>query len=284
MYGCDEFCTYCIVPYTRGREKSRTLDSVVNEIKELVADGVIEVTLLGQNVNSFRDPDGRDFPDLVRAVNEIEGLKRIRFMTSHPKDLSDKLIECYKDCSKLCNHIHLPVQSGSTDVLKHMNRKYTREHYLQVADKIHRAVPGVAVTTDIIVGFPGETEKDFEDTLSLVRAVKYDAAFTFIYSVRKGTPAATFPDQIKDTIQHERFNRLAEVVNEESLKKNMKLLNTTVEVLVDGLSKNNKNKLSGRTDDFKLVNFEGSKDNIGKLVKVKVTKSKSFSLEGELVI
>lgn len=292
-YGCNNFCTYCIVPYTRGREKSRTLESVVNEITELVKDGVKEVMLLGQNVNSFKDPEGHTFADLIKAVNEIEGIERIRFMTSHPKDISDELIDCYRTCDKLCNNVHLPVQAGSDRLLKRMNRHYDRAQYLEKVAKLRAASPDITFSTDIIVGFPGETEEDFEDTLSLVKEVRYDSAFTFIYSPREGTPAAKFEDQIPDEIQHERFDRLVDAINDISLEKNLRYEGRTVEVLIEGKSKNNDHVYSGRTDDFKLVNFtipEGyisrftSDDElIGEIVKVRITSGKTFSLDGEMI-
>lgn len=292
-YGCNNFCTYCIVPYTRGREKSRSLESVVCEIKRLASDGVKEVMLLGQNVNSFRDNDGHTFADLIKAVNEVDGIERIRFMTSHPKDISDELIDCYRTCDKLCNNIHLPVQAGSDAVLKRMNRHYNREQYLGKVAKLRETSPDITFSTDIIVGFPGETEEDFEDTLSLVKEVRYDSAFTFIYSKREGTPAARFEDQIPESVQHERFDRLVDVINEISLEKNKKYIERIEEVLVEGRSKNNDNTFSGRTDDFKLVNFTVPSDDscmqsdldsiLGEIVKVRITDAKTFSLEGELI-
>ena len=220
MYGCNNFCTYCIVPYTRGRERSRKPEDIVREVRTLVADGVREVTLLGQNVNSYRGDENTDFADLIYMLNEIEGLERIRFMTSHPKDLSDKLIQAYVDCEKLCNYIHLPVQCGSSRVLKEMNRKYSREDYLELIRKLRTAVPDITISTDIIVGFPGETEEEFQETLSQVAEVEYDSAFTFLYSIRKGTPAEKYEDQIPEDVKHERFNRLVDLVNEISAKKN----------------------------------------------------------------
>lgn len=280
-YGCNNFCTYCIVPYTRGREKSRSLEDVVCEVKKLVADGAIEVMLLGQNVNSFIDK-GNTFPTLVRAINDIEGLERIRFMTSNPKDLSDELIECYRTCEKLCKHIHLPVQSGSSSVLKRMNRRYDREKYIDIINKLKSACPDIAITTDIIVGFPGETEAEFEDTLSLVEYVKYDSAFTFIYSPREGTPAAGFSDQIPYDIKHERFERLNEVVNKYSLEKNERLSDKTVKVLIDGSSRKDDKSYSGRTDGFKLVNVSSGRDITGQLVDVRITECKTFSIDGVL--
>ena len=281
-YGCNNFCTYCIVPYTRGREKSRSLEDVVREVKKLVADGAIEVMLLGQNVNSFIDDKGNTFPTLVRAINDIEGLERIRFMTSNPKDLSDELIDCYKTCEKLCKHIHLPVQSGSSSVLKRMNRRYDREKYIDIINKLKLACPDIAITTDIIVGFPGETEAEFEDTLSLVEYVKYDSAFTFIYSPREGTPAAGFSGQIPYDIKHERFERLNEVVNKYSLEKNERLSDKTVKVLIDGSSRKGDESYSGRTDGFKLVNVSSGRDITGRLVDVRITECKTFSIDGVL--
>lgn len=287
MYGCNNFCTYCIVPYTRGREKSRKPEDIIDEVKALVADDVREVTLLGQNVNSYSgiDADGRqwDFADLIYALNDVEGLERIRFMTSHPKDLSDKLIQAYVDCDKLCNYIHLPVQAGSSRVLKRMNRKYDREKYLELVRKLRAAVPGITLSTDIIVGFPGETEEDFEETLSLVKEVGYDSAFTFLYSVRKGTPAAEYEDQIPEEIKHERFNRLVDLINEGSAAKNAAYVGRIEKVLVEGVSKKNDETLTGRTDGFKLVDFEGSKELIGQMVDVEITEGKTFSLSGRLV-
>jgi tRNA-2-methylthio-N6-dimethylallyladenosine synthase len=286
MYGCNNFCTYCIVPYVRGRERSRNPEDIISEIKALVSLGYKEVTLLGQNVNSYgRGLEGdMNFAKLLRMVNEIEGLERVRFMTSHPKDLSDEVIYAIKDCEKLCDQIHLPVQSGSNAILKKMNRSYTREQYLNLVKKIKEEIPGVAITTDIIVGFPGETEEDFEDTLSLVEEVEYDSAYTFIYSRRKYTPADNMEEQIDDNVKHERFNRLVELINNISIKKNKEYKGKTVKVLVEGTSKNNENRLMGRTSSGKLVNFDGSKDNIGIAVNVKITEALSFSLNGEELI
>ena len=223
MYGCNNFCTYCIVPYTRGRERSRKPEEILDEVRALAADGVKEITLLGQNVNSYRGASEgcgeTDFAGLLNALDEIDGLERIRFMTSHPKDLSAGLIQAYVTCNKLCPHIHLPVQSGSTEVLRRMNRRYSREDYLALLQKLRTALPGIAVTTDIIVGFPGETEEEFKDTLSLVEEVRFDSAFTFLYSVRRGTPAEGYGDQIPESVKHERFNRLVELVNRISAEK-----------------------------------------------------------------
>lgn len=283
-YGCNNFCTYCIVPYTRGREKSRSLRAVKQEIINLVNDGVKEVMLLGQNVNSFRDADGNNFAALIRALDEVEGLERIRFMTSHPKDLSDELIACFGDCKKLCHNIHLPVQSGSDEVLRRMNRHYNRERYMEIVKKLRATCPDLSISTDIIVGFPRETEEDFLDTLSLVREVEYDSAFTFIYSPRVGTPAAKYDNQIPENVKHERFDRLVEEVNRCSAKKNSEYLGRIVDVMVDGPSKNDAGAWSGRTDTFKLVNFTSEEPlTEGQMVSVRITETKTFSLDGEKV-
>lgn len=283
-YGCNNFCTYCIVPYTRGREKSRSLRAVKQEIINLVNDGVKEVMLLGQNVNSFRDADGNNFAALIRALDEVEGLERIRFMTSHPKDLSDELIACFADCKKLCHNIHLPVQSGSDEVLRRMNRHYNRQRYMEIVEKLRAICPDLSISTDIIVGFPGETEEDFLDTLSLVREVEYDSAFTFIYSPRVGTPAAKYDNQIPENVKHERFDRLVEEVNRCSAKKNSEYLGRIVDVMVDGPSKNDAGAWSGRTDTFKLVNFTSEEPlTEGQMVSVRITETKTFSLDGEKV-
>ena len=285
-YGCNNFCTYCIVPYTRGREKSRMLSDVCSEIKRLAADGVIEVMLLGQNVDSYRDAEGHSFADLIKAVNDIEGIERIRFMTSHPKDISDEMIECFTTCDKLCHNIHLPVQSGSDRILKRMNRHYNRESYLETVDKLRRTAPDITISTDIIVGFPGETDEDFEETLDIARKVEYDSAFTFIYSPREGTPAAKFADQVPDDVCHERFDRLVDVMNEISLKKNLAYKGRICEVIAEGVSRSDDNVLAGRTDGFKLVNFTSDRSPeqlMGRKVLVEITESKTFSLEGREV-
>ncbi|MFT8314428.1 MAG: tRNA (N6-isopentenyl adenosine(37)-C2)-methylthiotransferase MiaB [Clostridium sp.] len=285
MYGCNNFCTYCIVPYVRGRERSRTPDDIEKEVRELVEEGYKEITLLGQNVNSYGKDlsPALDFADLLLRIDKINGLERIRFMTSHPKDLSFKVIEAVRDGEKICEHIHLPVQSGSSRLLKKMNRHYDKKYYIDLIRNIKREIPNIALSTDIIVGFPGETEEDFKDTLDLIREVEYDSAFTFLYSPRKGTPAAEMDEMVSEEVKHERFNRLVNLVNEISAKKNREYNNEIVEVLVEGTSKNDETKLMGRTRTGKLVNFEGSKENIGNLVKVKITKAQSFSLYGEEV-
>ncbi|SHI71419.1 tRNA-i(6)A37 thiotransferase enzyme MiaB [Clostridium amylolyticum] len=283
MYGCNNFCTYCVVPYVRGRERSRKPEDIENEIIELVNEGYKEITLLGQNVNSYGkglDPE-ITFADLLKRIDKIPGLERLRFMTSHPKDLSEDVIKAIKEGTKICEQIHLPVQSGSSRILKIMNRKYTREDYLNLIRKIKKEIPDVAISTDIIVGFPGETEEDFEETLSLVKEVEFDSAYTFIYSRRKYTPADKMEDQIDDSVKHERFNRLIEVINEASAKKNKEYEGKVVEVLVEGESKNDSTRLMGRTRTGKLVNFAGDKESIGSLVNVKITKAQSFSLNGE---
>jgi len=297
MYGCNNFCTYCIVPYTRGRERSRNPEEILREVKELVADGVKEITVLGQNVNSYRGKrivDGieveTDFSELIYMLNEVEGLERIRFMTSHPKDLSDKLIQAFVDCDKLCNSIHLPVQSGSSQVLKRMNRRYSREAYLDLVSKLKKAVPDITITTDIIVGFPGETEEDFEETLSLCKEVEYDSAFTFLYSIRKGTPAEKYEDQIPEEVKHRRFNRLVDVINEGSARKNAAYVGKIEKVFVEGKSKRDPKTaqelkageimLSGRTEGFKLVNFAGKNEMIGTFIDVEITDANTFSLTG----
>lgn len=285
MYGCNNFCTYCIVPYTRGRERSREPESIINEIKELSSKGYKEITLLGQNVNSYgKDLKNMSFAELLRRVNEVDGIERIRFMTSHPKDLTDDVILAIKECKKVCEGIHLPVQSGSTEILKKMNRKYTKEDYLGLVKRIKSQVQGAALTTDIIVGFPGETEEDFEETLDLVSKVEYDSAFTFIYSVRKGTPAERYETQVPEDIKHERFNRLVELVNSISEKINRDYKDKTVEILVEGYSKNDESRLTGRTRTGKLVNFTGGDISLkGSLVKVKITEPQTWTLLGELV-
>ncbi len=282
MYGCNNFCTYCIVPYTRGRERSRRPLDIVNEVRNLVADGVKEITLLGQNVNSYKGDEDTDFAALIYMLNDIEGLERIRFMTSHPKDLSDRLIQAYRDCDKLCRNIHLPVQSGSSGILKRMNRRYTKEDYMKLVERLRAAVPDITISTDIIVGFPGETEADFLETLDLAERVRYDSAFTFLYSIRKGTPAEKFEDQIPEDVKHERFNRLVDTINRISAEKNAEYVGTVQQVLVEGTSKNDIMTYSGRTDGFKLVNFKASEDLTGRMVSVRITESSTFSLVGEL--
>nr|WP_242859822.1 tRNA (N6-isopentenyl adenosine(37)-C2)-methylthiotransferase MiaB [Clostridium drakei] len=283
MYGCNNFCTYCIVPFVRGRERSRRPEDIENEIKDLISKGYKEITLLGQNVNSYgKDLEPKlSFANLLIRINKIEGLERIKFMTPHPKDFTQDVLDAIAECKNVCEQVHLPVQSGSSSILKKMNRHYTKEQYLDLVHRIRETIPNVSITTDIIVGFPGETEEDFEETLSLAREVQYDSAFTFIYSRRKGTPADEMEEQIGEDVKHERFNRLVEIINASSAKNNKKYEGRIEEILVEDLSKNDDTKLTGRTRTGKLVNFPGSKDNIGKLVKVKIVKANSFSLIGE---
>ncbi len=283
MYGCNNFCTYCIVPHVRGRERSRASAEIVKEIESMVAEGYKEITLLGQNVNSYGKglDENINFAELLRKIDKIEGIERVRFMTSHPKDLSDEVIDVIAEGEKLCESIHLPVQSGSSRILKKMNRHYTREQYIETVKKIKERIPNVTLSTDIIIGFPGETEEDFLDTLNLVKEVEYDSAFTFLYSKRSGTPADMMFDQIDEKTKKDRFDRLLKAVNEICAKKNKLYDGRIVEVLVEGQSKNDNSKLTGRTRTSKLVNFTGNKDSIGKLVNVKITKANSFSLIGE---
>lgn len=285
MYGCNNFCTYCIVPYVRGRERSRQVIDIKKEVKDLVELGYKEVTLLGQNVNSYGKDlkDNMNFAKLLREINEIDGIERVRFMTSHPKDISMDVIETIKDCDKICEQIHLPVQSGSNRVLKAMNRHYTREDYLNTIKNIKKEIPSIGITTDIIIGFPGETDKEFNETVSLVDEVSYDSAFTFIYSRRKYTPADKMENQISDDIKRLRFNKLIEAVNANAKHNNSLYENKIVEILVEDFSKNNTENLMGRTRNGKLVNFKGDKKLIGSLVNLKITKVKSFSLFGELI-
>ena len=285
MTGCNNYCTFCIVPYARGKEISRTPESIITEIKELANKGYKEITLLGQNVNSYGKTlrPKVSFPELLKMVNEVEGIERIRFLTSHPKDCSDELIEAIANLDKVCENIHLPFQSGSNRILKDMHRVYTREHYLDLIRKLKKKVPNITLSTDILVGFPGETEEDFNDTLSLVENVEYDQGFTFLYSIRKGTKAAEMNEQIPHDIKQERFQRLIDTMYDIFYKKNKECVGKTYEVLVEGISKNNSEILTGRTRGYKLVHFKGGKRNIGQLVNVKITGHNSFALEGELV-
>ena len=284
MYGCNNFCTYCIVPYVRGRERSRKSSDIINEIKELVSQGYKEITLLGQNVNSYGFGLEEDitFAKLLRMINEIEGLERVRFMTSHPKDLNEDVIMAIKECDKLCEQIHLPVQSGSDAILKKMNRHYTKDYYLNLVEKIRKEIPNATLTTDIIVGFPGETEEDFLETLDLMQKVKYSSAFMFIYSRRNDTPADMMLNQVSEEDKHNRFNRLVEVVNKNVVEQNKECEGQTLEVLVEGTSKNDDSKWTGRTRTGRLVNFTGENVNVGDLVNVYISKALKFSLSGEV--
>ena len=285
MYGCNNFCTYCIVPYTRGRERSRNPEDIITEAKKLVEGGVKEITLLGQNVNSYGKTFEPQYPfhRLLEDMNNIEGLERIRFMTSHPKDISDELIDAIANLEKVCESLHLPVQSGSSRVLKEMRRHYTKEDYLSIIDKVKEKVDGIGLTTDIMVGFPGETEEDFAHTLDVVRKAQYDLAFTFLYSVRKGTVAENMDNHIDEDVKKDRFDRLLAVVNEAATKTAQAYQDKVVEVLVEGVSKKNPEYMMGRNRQNKLVNFKGTEDLIGKLVNVKITEPKSFSLNGEMI-
>lgn len=286
MYGCNNFCSYCIVPYVRGRERSRKPEDIIREVKHLVEDGVVEVMLLGQNVNSY----GKNldtvvtFAELLEELQKIDGLERIRFMTSHPKDLSDELIDVIGKYDKICNHLHLPFQSGSTKILDKMNRKYTKEKYLTLIDKIKSVRPDIALTTDIIVGFPGETEEDFQDTMDVVKKVRYNSAFTFIYSKRTGTPAATMDEQISEDVVKDRFDRLLEVVNQISYEKSKGHKDKVYDVLIEEVNKQDDNLVTGRLSDNHLVHLSGSKELIGKIVPVRIKEAKSFYLIGELAV
>jgi tRNA-2-methylthio-N6-dimethylallyladenosine synthase len=284
MYGCDNFCSYCIVPHVRGRERSRKPEDIIREINALVSSGCREVTLLGQNVNSYgKDFDPPyDFADLLREVDQIPDLLRIRFITSHPKDLSDKLIQTIADGSKLCEHFHLPLQSGSNSILNCMNRQYTREYYIKRVEKIRGLLPQATLTTDIIVGFPGETEEDFEQTLEMIKAVHYSQAFTFMYSKRSGTSAASMQDQISLDIKKRRLQKLMSIQNDESYQLKQSMIGKRYEILVEGPSKNNPNRLTGRTRGNILVVFNGPSDLIGSLVSLKIVEAGTWTLMGEM--
>ncbi len=284
MTGCDNFCSYCIVPESRGREESRRPSSIIEEVEYLVGQGYKEVTLLGQNVNSYGNKADFDqtFPELLERVAQIPNLKRLRFTTSHPKDLSDDLIKVIKRNDNICKYFHLPLQSGSDKVLKDMNRKYTQEKYLERVSKLREEIPEIAISTDIIVGYPTETEEDFEKTLDVCRKVGYDTAFTFKYSPRPKTRAAKLTP-IDDDIVQDRFDRLLDVLYPIFYEKNKTYIGKTVEVLLESESKNNPEVLTGRTDDYKLVHVKADKDMIGEIVKVKITDNTSFTISGELV-
>ena len=283
MYGCNNFCSYCIVPYVRGRERSRQPEDIIKEIKQLVADGVVEVMLLGQNVNSYGKTldNPITFAQLLQQVEQIEGLRWIRFMTSHPKDLSDELIEVMSQSDKICKHLHLPLQSGSSRLLKIMNRHYTKESYLELVDKIRAKNPDIALTTDIIVGFPGETEEDFADTMDVVEKVQYDSAFTFIYSKRTGTPAAAMEDQVPEEVVKERFDRLLERVQQIAAVHAGKDVGKVVEVLVEEQNGQDASLMTGRTSQNYVVHFPGETCLIGKIIPVKLIESKGFYYMGE---
>ena len=285
MYGCDNFCTYCIVPYTRGRERSRKVEDIVGEVRILAENGTREVMLLGQNVNSYGKAleAPADFADLLIAINEIEGIERIRFMTSHPKDISQKLLETMAKADKVCEYLHLPVQAGSNSVLKRMNRRYTREQYMDIVDRARALMPDLGITTDIIMGFPGETDADFADTVDLVKRVGFDSAFTYLYSIRTGTPAAKFEDQVADEVKHERITELLKVLTPIVEARMRSFEGKNVEILVEDFSKKSKEILMGRTRNNLTVTFEGPPELIGKLVDVKITNPRQFSLHGAFV-
>ena len=301
MYGCNNFCSYCIVPYVRGRERSRKPADILKEVRDVARQGDKEVMLLGQNVNSYlrsemeqikqgtlKDEDGdykeiNSFAKLLRAVNEIEGIERIRFVSPHPKDFTDDVIEAIRDCEKVCKFIHLPLQSGSTNMLKVMNRKYTKEQYLALVEKMQKMIPGIKFSTDIIVGFAGETEEDFEDTLDVVRQVEFEQAYMFIYSRRVGTPGDKMPNQIPEDINHKRFDRLKNLVENQIAENNKQYINTTQKVLVEGPSKGNEKMLTGRTESNKITVFEGEKDLINKVINVKITEDHMWYLKGEVI-
>ena len=286
MYGCNNFCSYCIVPYVRGRERSREPERILDEVRQLAAEGVKEITLLGQNVNSYgKDlPEPMDFADLLLMVNEIEGIRRIRFMTSHPKDMTDKLIATLPRITKLCKQMHLPFQAGSNRILDVMNRKYTKEKYLSLVEKVRTVMPDAVFTTDIIVGFPGETEEDFKETLDVLEKVRFDSVFSFIYSKREGTPAATMGNQVPEELKHKHFDRLLEVQNRISREINETYADKIEEIMVEGISKTNDAMMCGRTSGGKIVNFpkEDSLAN-GDFIRVKITKISTWSLMGERV-
>ena len=302
MNGCNNFCTYCIVPYVRGREKSREPQNIINEIEELAKNGYKEITLLGQNVNSYlvneksKNPDLKyevtiskksesmvvnSFATLLYAINEIDGIERIRFISPHPKDFTDDVIEAIKDCDKVCKLIHLPLQSGSTNVLNKMNRKYTKEQYLELVEKMKAKIPNLTLSTDIIVGFAGETDEEFEDTLDVVRKVCFEQVYMFIYSRRVGTPGDKMDNQIPEEIKHKRFDKLKALVESQISENNQKYVGTIQKVLVEGESKNNKELLTGRTDSNKVVIFEGSKDLIGQMIDLQIVSEHMWYLKGK---
>ena len=285
MYGCNNFCSYCIVPYVRGRERSRKPEDILKEIRQVVSEGVKEVMLLGQNVNSYGKTleQPMTFAELLREVEKVEGLERIRFMTPHPKDLSDELIEVMAESEKICSHMHLPMQSGSSRLLQKMNRHYTKEQYLDLAQKIKDRIPGVSFTTDIIVGFPGETEEDFEDTLDVVRKVGFDSAFTYVYSKRTGTPAAAMEDQVDPEVVKERFPRLLALLKETAAANCKEKLGAVERVLIEEVNTHEEGMVTGRLENNLLVHFKGSKDQIGTMADVKITEEKGFYYMGEQV-
>ncbi len=283
MYGCNNFCSYCIVPYVRGRERSRKPEDILNEIKELAKEGYREITLLGQNVNSYKGGENYNFANLLEDVDKIEGIEVIRFVSPHPKDFTDEVIDVISKSSKISRLIHVPLQSGSTNVLKEMNRKYTKEQYLDLIKRIRNKIPDVVFSTDIIVGFPGETEEDFEDTIDVVKQVNFEQIFMFIYSRRIGTRADKMENQILEEIKHKRFDRLKQVFEESVEENNKKYIGTTQKILVEGYSKNNQDMLTGRTDTNKVVIFEGPEELIGKIINIKIISEHKWYLKGEVL-
>lgn len=297
MNGCNNFCSYCIVPYVRGRERSRAPEDILKEVEELAQEGYQEITLLGQNVNSYMRSENEKkskneienaeeintFAKLLRAVNKVEGIQRIRFVSPHPKDFTQDVIEAIRDCDKICKLIHLPLQSGSTNILKVMNRKYSKEQYLELVEKMKNEIPEVKFSTDIIVGFPGETQEDFEDTLDVVRKVNFEQIYMFIYSRRVGTPADKMENQVPEKIKHERFEQLKKLYEDQIQENNKKYIGTIQKVLIEGYSKNNEETLTGRTESNKVVILEGKKDLIGKMVPVKIVSEHMWYLRGEII-
>ncbi len=295
MNGCNNFCSYCIVPYVRGRERSREPRAIIEEVKDLAKQGYKEITLLGQNVNSylrverekqipFEEYEGvHSFATLLEAINKIDGIERIRFVSPHPKDFTDDVIDAISKCDKVCKLVHLPLQSGNTKVLKEMNRKYTKEQYLKLVDKMKAKIPNLTLSTDIIVGFPGETDEEFEDTLDVVRKVKFEQVYMFIYSRRVGTPGDRMENQIPEEIKHKRFDKLKELVESQIEENNQKYVGTIQKVLVEGESKNNQELLTGRTDSNKVVIFEGDKSLIGQMINLKIVSEHMWYLKGEVV-
>lgn len=285
MYGCNNFCTYCIVPYVRGRERSRDLEDILKEVRDVASQGFKEITLLGQNVNSYgKDSASADFADLLTAVDKIEGIERIRYMTSHPRDLNDKVIEAIKNSRHICEQFHLPVQYGNDTILKAMNRGYTTDDYRNLVRKIREAVPHASITTDLIVGFPGETEETFQDTLNFLKEIRYDAAYTFLYSKRSGTPAAEMQNQVSTELKKKRLQQLMDVQNQISLEINQQLEGRVLEVMVEGSSKTDENVLSGRTRTNKIVLWDKvGHEAVGQLVQIKITHPQTWVLKGELI-
>ena len=290
MYGCNNFCSYCIVPYVRGRERSRKPEDIINEVRELADKGYKEITLLGQNVNSYMRNEVLEnenekitsFAKLLYAVNKIKGIERIRFISPHPKDFTEDVIQAIKKCDKVCKLIHLPLQSGNSKVLKEMNRKYTKQQYLELVEKMKKEIPNLTLSTDIIVGFPGETEEEFEDTLDVVKKVNFEQVYMFIYSRRVGTPADRMQNQVPEEQKHIRFEKLKKLVEEQIEEKNKKYINTIQKVLVEGKSKNNEDMLTGRTDSNKVVIFKGNDNLIGQIINLKIVSEHMWYLKGEV--